>query len=283
MASPPPLGDVEIITIGAHVLEALGLLNSTTLELNSLGDPESRRLYRAALVEYFGDHKALLSEDSVDRLQRNPLRILDSKDAGDQEVIVNAPLFGDYLNQASVEFFEQVKHGLDTLGIRYRVNPRLVRGLDYYTHTAFEFVTTELGAQGAVLAGGRYDGLVEMIGGPPTPGIGWAAGIERLAMLMRHDPPMPGPIAVVPVGEVAESEALKLAQTLRHAGYAVDLGFGGNLIKRMKRANKLGARAAVLLGEDELRQRAATVRDLRSGEQELIPLGELVERLARFY
>ena len=277
-----PLGDVEIIALGAHILDALGVLGRTTLELNTLGDPDSRQGYRAALVEYFSGHKDRLSEDSLDRLTRNPLRILDSKDPGDREVVAHAPLFGDYLNPESAAYFEEVKAGLEALDLAYTHNPRLVRGLDYYTHTAFEFTTTELGAQGAVLAGGRYDGLIEIMGGPPTPGTGWAAGVERLAMLLAVEPEAPRQIAVVPIGAQAEAEALTLTQRLRHAGFAVDLGFGGNAGKRMKRANKLAARAAVILGEDEMAQNAVTVRDLDSGEQELVPLDALTGRLSRF-
>jgi histidyl-tRNA synthetase len=277
-----PLGDVEIIALGAHILDALGVLGRTTLELNTLGDPDSRRTYRAALVEYFRDHEDRLSEDSLDRLARNPLRILDSKDPGDRKVVARAPLFGDYLNPESAAYFEEVKAGLEALDLAYTHNPRLVRGLDYYTHTAFEFTTTELGAQGAVLAGGRYDGLIELMGGPSTPGTGWAAGVERLAMLLAVEPEAPRQIAVVPVGAQAETTALTLTQRLRRAGFAVDLGFGGNLGKRMKRANKLAARAAVILGEDELAQGAATVRDLDSGEQDLVPLDVLTEHLSRF-
>jgi histidyl-tRNA synthetase len=277
-----PLADVEIIAIGAHVLDALGVLDKTVLELNTLGDVESRRAYRAVLVEYFKQHKARLSAESLERLERNPLRILDSKDQGDRQVIADAPLFGDYLNPMSRDFFEAVKAGLDALEIRYQVNARLVRGLDYYTHTAFEFTTSELGAQGAVLAGGRYDGLVETIGGPPTPGIGWAAGIERLAMLLAEAPVAPRPIAVVPVGREAETAALKLTQRLRANGFTIDLGFSGNVKKRMKRADRLRARAAIILGEDELARNAATVRDLDTGGQELVSLDALSDRLARF-
>ncbi len=277
-----PLGDVEIIAVGAHILEALGVLPRTTLELNTLGDPDSRRGYRAALVEYFGDQRDRLSKDSLERLERNPLRILDSKDEGDRRLVADAPLFGDYLNQASVDFFSRVTAGLETLGIAYQLNPRLVRGLDYYTHTAFEFTTTELGAQGAVLAGGRYDGLIETIGGPSTPGTGWAAGVERLAMLLTEAPSVPRPIAVVPVGGQAEELALVLVQRLRHEGFAIDLGFSGNIKKRMKRADRVRARAAVILGEDELAKDSATVRDLDTGEQELVSLDSLSDRLARF-
>jgi histidyl-tRNA synthetase len=276
-----PLGDVEIIAVGAHILQGLGVLDRTVLELNTLGDPESRRAYRAVLVEYFGGHKDRLSRDSLDRLDRNPLRILDSKDGGDRQVVAEAPLFGDYLNQFSRDYFERVRAGLDVLGVAYEINPRLVRGLDYYTHTAFEFTTSELGAQGAVLAGGRYDGLIGALGGPATPGIGWAAGVERLAMMLNVVPPAARPVAVVPVGAEAETAAFALTQRLRHEGFTVDIGFSGNLNKRMKRANKINAAAAVILGEDELARGVATVRDLDTGEQEEAALASLADRLAR--
>ena len=277
-----PLGDVEIIAVGAHVLDALGVLDKTTLELNTLGDPQSRHAYRDALVEYFRAHRDRLSEDSLDRLERNPLRILDSKDRGDRAVVADAPSFEDYLNAESVEFFEQVKAGLDAIGIAYQLNPRLVRGLDYYTHSVFEFITTELGSQGTVLGGGRYDGLVELIGGPSTPGAGWAAGIERLAMLVKAPNEPPRPVAVVPVGAECEAAALTLAQRLRQAGFAVELTFSGNLKKRMKRADKVKARAALILGSDEVARNAATLRDLDTGEQELVSLDALSDRLVQF-
>jgi len=276
-----PQADIEIIAVGADILEALGLGGHTTLELNTLGDPESREAYRAALVEYFSDHRDKLSDDSRDRLTRNPLRILDSKDKGDRQLIEGAPLFGDYLNQESQDFFARVLAGLDLLGIAYTLNSRLVRGLDYYTHTAFEFTTTALGAQGTVLAGGRYDGLVETMGGPSVPGIGWAAGVERLALLLEEPPAPPRPIVVVPVGEAAQATALKVAQHLRHAGLVVELGYSGNLKKRLQRANKMNARAALLFGDEELAADSTTLRDLDSGEQELVPLNSLAERLSR--
>jgi histidyl-tRNA synthetase len=279
---PGPSGDVEIIALAAHILEELGVLDRTVLELNSLGDSASRAAYREVLVEYFSDHRDQLSPDSQERLIRNPLRILDSKDKGDRRICKDAPLLDQYLNPQSEEFFSSVKSGLDLLDISYRINPHLVRGLDYYTHTIFEFTTDALGAQSSVLGGGRYDGLIELLGGPSTPGVGWAGGIERLAMLLEETPPLAPPIAVVPIGSAAALKALTLIQELRRAGYSVDLGFSGNTGKRMKRANKLSARAAVLLGEDELAQNAATVRDLESGEQELVPLDALSEYLARF-
>ncbi len=182
---PGPAGDIEVIACGAAVLRDLGILDRTVLELNTLGDGESRAAYREALVGYFSAHRDRLSADSRDRLARNPLRILDSKDPGDRRLVADAPDFGEYLNQKSRDFFSAVTEGLERLGIAYRLSPRLVRGLDYYCHTAFEFTTTHIGAQGTVLGGGRYDGLIELMGGPPTPGVGWAAGIERMAMMLE--------------------------------------------------------------------------------------------------
>jgi len=276
-----PLGDVEIIAVGAHILDELGILDRTELELNTLGDPESRRAYRAVLVEYFSAHKDRLSRDSLDRLDRNPLRILDSKDEGDRALVAEAPLFGDYLNAFSQDYFAEVMAGLDALQIAYRVNPRLVRGLDYYTHTAFEFTTTELGAQGAVLAGGRYDGLIETLGGRSTPGTGWAAGVERLALMLENLPASGQPIAVVPADAGAELDALKLTQALRGAGFKIDLGYGGKYSKRMKRASRIAAAAIVILNEEGLARDVAVVRDFETGEDE-VPLASLADRLARY-
>src|SRR5204862_1765830 len=257
-----PLADIEVIALGQRILKALGIADRVALELNTLGDPESRAAYRAALVGYFSARVSELSEDSRRRLERNPLRILDSKDPGDQRLAAEAPDFAEYLNEGSREFFVRVRDGLDQLGIAYRLNPRLVRGLDYYTHTAFEFVTTDLGAQGTVIGGGRYDGLVELMGGPAMPGVGWAAGMERLALLIAEPPSALRPVALVPLGEAAEQVALKLSEELREIGLAVDLGYSGNLQRRMRRADRIGACAAVLIGDNELQQGAATVRDL---------------------
>ena len=224
LGAPQPLGDVEVIACGYAILKALGLGGKVELELNTLGDTDSRASYREALVAYFQTHRGRLSEDSLNRLERNPMRILDSKDEGDRAVVADAPVFDDFLNQASLEFFAAVTGGLEAIGIPFRRNPRLVRGLDYYGHTAFEFTTTMLGAQGTVMAGGRYDGLIGMMGGPATPGVGWAAGVERLSMLLAEPPVAPRPIAIVPIGAEAETRALVLAEELRAAGLRVDLG-----------------------------------------------------------
>jgi histidyl-tRNA synthetase len=277
-----PQADIEVIACGARILAELGILERTELELNTLGDTASRHAYRAALVAYYDAHLADLSEDSRRRLERNPLRILDSKDEGDIRVNQGAPPYSDYLNQASRDFFAAVRRGLDAIGIAYRISPKLVRGLDYYCHTAFEFVTRDLGAQGTVMGGGRYDGLVGVMGGPETPGVGWAAGIERLAMLIAEPAGLARPIAIVPVGDSAELPSLRLAERLRRAGFVIDQGYSGNVGRRLKRANKIAARAAILLGEDELKNDAATVRDLDSGEQVTVPLASLEDHLAGF-
>ena len=267
LGAPEPEADIEVIAVGRRILEALGLADKVTLELNTLGDPASRRAYRDHLVAFLQDFRERLSEDSRLRLERNPLRILDSKDAGDRAILTDAPVLSESLNEASRAFFERVLAGLDALGIAYEINPRLVRGLDYYTHTAFEFTTTELGAQGAVLAGGRYDGLVGAMGGPDTPGIGWAAGVERLAMLLGETPATARPIALVPIGDQAEPAALRLAEELRAAGLMVEMDFRGKVGQRLKRAAQRHARHAVLLGEDELAKGTVVLRDLDRGEQ----------------
>ena len=277
-----PLADIEVIALGSRILEELGIGARVALEINTLGDAESRAAYREVLVEYLRQHEARLSDDSRRRLERNPLRILDSKDDGDRQIVAGAPLFEGSLNPASRDFFARVCDGLSRLGIAFVHNARLVRGLDYYCHTAFEFTTEALGAQGAVMAGGRYDGLIAEMGGPQIPGVGWAAGVERLAMLLEAAPAAPRPIAVVPVGPDCEGQALDLAETLRRAGFTVELGYRGNLGKRLKAANRVNARAAVLIGEDELKRAAATVRDLDTGEQAEVPLAALKDRLAKF-
>jgi histidyl-tRNA synthetase len=277
-----PQADIEIIAMGAELIRRLGVADAVTLEINTLGDAESRLNYRGVLVDYLKLHEAHLSEDSIRRLHLNPLRILDSKDESDREIVKNAPRMSESLTLASKDFFRQVTEGLDALGIDFIVNERLVRGLDYYCHTAFEFITASLGAQGTVLAGGRYDGLIEMMGGPPTPGIGWGSGIERLAMLIDEPPPPERPIAVVPVGDDAQVAALKIAHELRRAGLAVDMSYKGNVGRRMKRANKVNARAALILGSDELARDVVTLRDLDSGEQAEVPIAELAERLKTF-
>lgn len=278
-----PQADVEVIAAGYQFLKELGFADDVTLELNSLGDKESRAAYREKLVAYFSQFEDQLSEDSKNRLKTNPLRILDSKDEGDKVLVKDAPVLGECLNEASQAFYTAVKEGLDLLGVPYVENPRLVRGLDYYCHTAFEFTTTTLGAQGTVLAGGRYDDLIKMMGGPQMPGVGWASGVERLALMMGEGSvELPRPIVVIPVSGDQQVEAMKLAHQLRCEGYIIDQGYSGNMKKRLNRANKANACAAILMGEDELARGCVTVRDLESGEQSEVSLDDLVTSLAKF-
>ena len=280
LGAAEPLADAEVIACGWHIQQELGIAEGTVLEINTLGDTESRDAYRAALVAYFSAHRDRLSHDSRLRLEKNPLRILDSKDEGDRALVGGAPVIGDHLTDAAAGFYAAVRGHLDRLGVPYRENPRIVRGLDYYSHTAFEFVTDRLGAQGTVMAGGRYNGLVEEMGGPPTPSVGWAAGIERLSMLLPQAPAAPRPVAVIPVGDAAEGAALDMVQALRRAGVAAEIAYRGNLKRRMERANRIGARAAVILGEEEIAAGVAQVRDLDAGTQEKVALAEVPERLA---
>ena len=281
LGAPEPLADIEVIGLGNAILSELGLGKHVTLELNSLGDTESRLAYREKLVGYLGRFRDDLSEDSQARLERNPLRILDSKNKRDREIVQDAPQLGDCFNEPSLRFYEQVQEGLDALGIAFEKNPKLVRGLDYYSHTAFEFTTTALGAQGAVLAGGRYDGLIKTLGGQDTAGIGWAAGVERLSMLIEDLPERARPIVVVPLGDGMDIEALKLASELRADGFHVDYGFKGRVGQRLKRASQQDARYALMLGEDELAAGKVVLRDLDAGEQLEVDRAALGEHLPR--
>jgi histidyl-tRNA synthetase len=281
IGAPEPEADIEAIAIGRHVLEELGVADRTELLLNSLGNAASRAAYREALVAFLRGHEHRLSPESRLRLERNPLRILDSKDLGDREVLEGAPLFSDYLDADSRAFFLRVREGLEALGIPYRIEPKLVRGLDYYTHTAFEFVTGELGAQGAVLAGGRYDGLMQQMGGPDVAGIGWAAGVERLAMLLPVAPAAPRPTAIVPIGAEAERAAWQLAFELRREGFIIELSYRGRPGQRMKRADRRHCRFALSIGELELERSVVRLRDLDSGEEREVARGSLAETLRR--
>jgi histidyl-tRNA synthetase len=274
-----PLADAEVIACGWQILATLGLGSDVTLEINTLGDGESRAAYRAALVSYFGAHEAALSEDSRARLARNPMRILDSKDEGDRGIVADAPTIAAHMTPEAARFYDTVRGHLARLGIPFVENPRIVRGLDYYNHTAFEFVTTSLGAQGTVMGGGRYDGLVAEMGGPQTPAVGWAAGIERMAMLIAQPATATAPVVVIPAGDEAEAEAFALVQRLRGAGIRSEIGYRGNLRRRMERANRQGARAAIILGVEEAARGVAQLKDLVSGEQREVPLADLVAAL----
>ncbi len=274
-----PQADIEVIAMAYEFLENLGLSGDVTVEINSLGDEESRNNYRAKLVEYLKGYYDKLSEDSRVRLEKNPLRILDSKDEDDKEIIENAPRYFDSLNENSKEFFAKVLHGLDLLGIKYKVNDRLVRGLDYYSHTVFELTTDKLGAQGTVLAGGRYDNLVEQMGGGKVAGIGWACGVERLSMLLNKTEEKVRPVAVIPLGEDVFDVAMQVSYRLRKAGFVVEHAYSGNIKKRMMKANKINACIAVIIGSEELQNNLLTIKNLDSGEQKQISLENLEKEI----
>ncbi len=279
---PEPLGDIEVIALGSALLEKLGIREKTTLQLNTLGTKISRGKFKTQLITYLNDFRSTLSVESRERIKVNPLRILDSKDANDKEILANAPRLFDSLDSESLEFFETVKEGLDHLGISYQLDSKLVRGLDYYCHTAFEFITPHLGAQGAVLAGGRYDGLVGQMGGTETAGIGWAGGIERLSLLTGTSKKYSRTISVIPVVSGLEKEALSLAVHCRAQGLAIDLGFRGNLSRRLKRASKLNAIAAVIMGPEEMNRGCVIVRNLDTGKQEDVAMTNLIAYLERY-
>jgi histidyl-tRNA synthetase len=280
--------DAEMILMSARILKALGLYDSVVLHINSLGTSEARAAYRHKLVEYLRAHEDKLDEDSVRRLEGNPLRILDSKNPEMQQLIEDAPKLMDHLDEVSVAHFERLKAYLDQAGINYIVNPRLVRGLDYYSRTVFEWITDQLGAQGTVLAGGRFDGLVEQLGGKPTPAIGFAMGIERLVALLE-DQGLARRVDTVPhaylmaMGGGAELRAMQMAEELRETvpGLRVQLHCGGGSFKsQMKRADKLGARFALILGEDEMQGGTVAVKDMQEGQQEHTAQTELAAYLA---
>ena len=272
-----PAADVEIIALGDQLLRELGISSRVELNLNTLGDPATRDAWRAALVEHFRARCSDLSEESRERLEKNPLRILDSKEHQDWPIVDSAPAVDDHLTAEAADYFARVTAGLDAAGVRWTRDPRLVRGLDYYRHTAFEFVTEDLGAQSAVIAGGRYDGLIESLGGPHTPAVGWAAGIERLSMLIDAPPAARVDAALIPLGERAEQAATGIAAELRRAGIACEMAYRGNMKKRMQKADSSGARFAIIIGDDELERGEAGVKDLASGDQKAVPLDALAE------
>ena len=273
-----PQADVELLAFADQLLKELGI-SGAILKLNTLGDPETRNAWRDALHGHFRGHVSALSEDSQARLERNPLRILDSKAHQDWPIVDSAPTIDEFLTGEAADFFGKVTEGLTAAGVAWERAPRLVRGLDYYRHTAFEFITDQLGAQGTVLAGGRYDGLIESLGGPHTPAVGWAAGIERLAMMIDAPEPEKPVAALVPIGETAEHLARSLVAQLRGAGVAAEVAYRGNMKKRMQRAAASGARYAVVVGDNEIEASAAQLKDLSTGEQRAVAFDDLVEAL----
>ena len=279
LGSAAPRADAEVIAIATDLLQALGL-KDLRLELNSIGNRDDRQKYRQALIEYLMPHQAHLDADSQDRLTRNPLRILDSKDQKTQAILQEAPRMLDYLNPESQRRFEQVQQLLADLGIGYNINARLVRGLDYYTHTVFEIQSDDLGAQATVCAGGRYDGLVTELGGPDTPAVGWASGLERLILLLQQLQPVPPArldFYLVSKGDRAEAQSLRLAQILRQNGFSVELDLSGSAFgKQFKRADRSGAVACLILGDAEADTQTVQLKWLASGQQQSIAQTDLL-------
>lgn len=278
-----PYSDVECIALAWDLLKKIGISQDCTLEINTLGDAESRTANREALVKYFTEHKESLSADSKVRLEKNPLRILDSKDEGDRKIIAGAPKLEQFLNEKSTEFFKQVLAGIEKLGIPHKVNPLLVRGLDYYCHTVFEFTTSKLGAQGTVLAGGRYDGLIETMGGPKTPGVGWAAGIDRLADLTPKELAVKNDLFVAVIGadEKGELESIALAHELRSAGIRTENLMSGKMGKRIQKADKMGAGFVLILGESEVNDKKVSCKNLRTGQQDSVDRAQIIAHLSK--
>ncbi len=281
IGSADPRADAEVIAIATDILRNLGL-KTLKLDLNSVGNVEDRQQYRQALVDYLTPYKDELDPDSQERLSRNPLRILDSKDKRTQEIAQAAPSILDYLGTYSQRHFEQVQQLLSDLGISYQLNPRLVRGLDYYTHTAFEIISDDLGAQATVCGGGRYDGLVEELGGSATPAVGWAIGLERLVLLLQQlgEPLRQGlDFYVVSKGEAAEAQALGLAQKLRQVGFSVELDLSASGFKKQfARADRSGAVACLILGDEEAQNKTVKLKWMASKEQTAIAQADLLEK-----
>ena len=278
--------DVEQIAMLARLFSRLGLADAVRLEINSIGDVQERRAHRAALVAYFERHQNLLDDDARRRLHANPLRILDSKNPAMQEMLGGAPRLLDLLGPESRAHFEGLQDGLRAYGIEYTINPRLVRGLDYYNRTVFEWITTRLGAQGTVAGGGRYDGLFEQLGGKPTPACGFAMGVERMILLLQEmrAPRPPAALAyVVHAGVAAGALAVRVGEALRDAGHDVVVNAGGGSFKsQMKRADASGAQYAFIIGDDEAAQDTVTVKPLRDATpQTTSPIDELMARFCR--
>ena len=276
-----PMADIEVISLGHDFLDKINILNKISLKINSLGDFDSRINYRDSLVNYLKDYQSKLSKDSLRRLTINPLRILDSKNEEDQKIIQNAPSILEYLNIDSKMRFEDVCKGLDHLNIKYQIDKNLVRGLDYYCHTAFEFTTNELGSQGTVLAGGRYDGLSKMLGGPDVPGVGWAAGIERLALMVHSEVVSTTDVVLIGQSDNYNFLLLPIMQKLVKQGIKSEIIYNGNLSKKFRRANKINASYAIILGEEEIDKNVIKFKNLKSSNEELLNLDQIIEQILK--
>ncbi len=276
------LSDVEMIALAASILKELGVLDKTELHINSLGCEKTKENYQNALTEYFSKYKEELSADSQTRLQKNPLRILDSKDAKDIEIGKNAPKISDFYSEEAKNNFENILKSLNDLGLKYQVNQRLVRGLDYYTSTVFEFITNDLGAQNTVLAGGRYDNLIAKMGGNNLPAIGCAAGIERLMLLGNLEAKNTRPVSIIYVSENEQAAAFKLALDLRNSGIYAEIIFGGNMKKQMKKATSANSGFVVIIGEEELKTGNFTVKNFDLGSEEKVASDSVIKYLQSF-
>lgn len=278
LGEPEFFADVEAISLAVNMLSALEINDKVTLELNSLGDEVSYKNYRSALIAYLLPHKEKLSQDSQARFASNPLRILDSKDERDKEIINTAPKIGDYYNNTSIDFFEKVKHGLDNLNIEYVINPYLVRGLDYYCHTIFEFTTKDLGSQNTVIAGGRYDKLVETMGGESTAAIGFAGGIERMSELMSDIATKPSTaVSIIPIGEIAQPKAMMIAHQLRKECIPTFLSVKGNFNKRIIKASC--SSAIIIIGEKEIKGEVVTLKNTHTKTQECVKYNDILGKV----
>lgn len=286
LGASSPLADAEVIAMACEIFHRLGL-KDLDLHLNSIGDKNCRPAYRQKLIEFFEGKKDQLCDDCRERLYKNPLRILDCKEEGCKKASIGAPEITDYLCDDCHKKFEAVKHYLDGLGISYTVDPRLVRGLDYYTNTAFEIQYSPLGAQSAVCGGGRYDGLVEEIGGPSTPGIGFAIGLERLLLALEMQNLIPAPKAqkrvyIAALGEDAVAEGFKIQEELRGLGVLTDMDLQGRSLKgQMKQAGKLDSQFTVIIGSNELEKGAAAVKNMADGTQKDIPFAEVADYISK--
>ena len=273
------MGDLEVISLANNFLKSLNLDNKIELKINSLGDADSRLNYRKVLVDYLNDFKKELSEDSIKRLKENPLRILDSKNPSDQAILTKAPDILNYLNEFSKDRFQEVCDGLNSLNIDHKVDKNLVRGLDYYCHTAFEFITDQLGSQGTVLAGGRYDGLSEILGGIKMPGVGWAAGIERLALMVNANYKNNPDLVLMGLSEKFNLDLLQMMDRLIKDGIKTEILYTGNVSKKLKRADKINAKFAIIIGEDEISQNIVNLKNLKTGFQQGIKLGDAINEI----
>jgi histidyl-tRNA synthetase len=279
IGNPDALEDVEVILCGIKILSGLGIEKNCILNINTLGDNVSRNEYKKNLVKYFLKNDTQLSELSKNRLSLNPLRILDSKEIEDQEIIKNAPLFSSFLNNSSIDHFEKVLKYLKKLDVEFIHNEKLVRGLDYYSHTTFEFITEDLGTQGTVLGGGRYDGLSEMLGGPHIPAVGFAAGVDRLVMMNKLNNDLPVAISIIPIQKENFDHCYSLMNTLRNNNIRAETYPGGNVSKYLKKINKKNQKIVILIGDKEIENKKVVLKNLSTGDQFEVQNEELIKKI----